>query len=76
MLKHQTPEETIANAGKAFKKAVFQHAKSNAISETFNIGSPLAFLTQKEAEVYNLTILSLGVDAAMKPEEIRNLLLV
>jgi V/A-type H+/Na+-transporting ATPase subunit C len=74
--KAPTPEETIANAGKAFRKAVFQHAKASAISETFNIGSPLAFLTQKEAEVYNLTVLSLGVDAAMKPEEIRNQLLI
>jgi vacuolar-type H+-ATPase subunit C/Vma6 len=74
--KAQTPEETIANAEKAFKKAVVQHAKSSAISETFNIGSPLAFMAQKEAEVYNLTVLSLGVDAAMKPDEIRNQLLI
>jgi vacuolar-type H+-ATPase subunit C/Vma6 len=72
----QTPEETIANAGKAFKKAVNQHAKSNAISETFNIGLSLAFMTQKETEVYNLTVLSLGVDSLMHPEEIRNQLLV
>ena len=42
----------------------------------FNVGSPLAFLTQKETEVYNLTVLSLGVDAAMKPDEIRNQLLI
>lgn len=74
--KAQTPEETIAAAEKAFKKAVVQHAKSSAISETFNVGSPLAFLTQKETEVYNLTVLSLGVDAAMKPDEIRNQLLI
>jgi vacuolar-type H+-ATPase subunit C/Vma6 len=74
--KAQTPEETIANAEKALKKAIVQHAKSSAISETFNIGSPLAFMTQKEAEVYNLTILSLGVDAAMKPDDIRNQLLI
>jgi vacuolar-type H+-ATPase subunit C/Vma6 len=74
-IKAQTPEETIATAEKAFKKAVVQHAKSSAISETFNIGSPLAFMTQKEVEVYNLTVLSLGVDGAMKPEEIRNQLL-
>jgi V/A-type H+/Na+-transporting ATPase subunit C len=75
-VKSQSPEETIATAGKAFKKAVFHHAKSSSISETFNIGSPLAFLTQKEVEVYNLTVLSLGVDSAMKPEEIRNQLLI
>jgi vacuolar-type H+-ATPase subunit C/Vma6 len=74
-VKSQTPEETIAAAEKALKKAVLQHAKSSAITETFNIGSPIAFITQKEAEVHNLTVLSLGVDSAMKPEEIRNQLL-
>jgi vacuolar-type H+-ATPase subunit C/Vma6 len=74
-VKTQTPEETIANAGKAFKKAVFQHAKSSTICETFNIGAPLAYLKQKEVEVENLTVLSLGVDAGMKPEEIRRQLL-
>jgi len=74
--KAQSPEETIAAAEKAFKKAVIQHAKSRAVSETFNIGSPLAFMTQKEAEVYNLTVLSLCVDASVKPDEIRSQLLV
>jgi vacuolar-type H+-ATPase subunit C/Vma6 len=74
-VKSQTPEETIAAAEKALKKAVLQHAKSSAISETFNIGSQIAFITQKEAEVQNLTVLSLGIDSAMKPEEIRNKLL-
>ena len=75
-VKAQNPEETIANAGKAFKKAMFQHAKSSAISETFNIGSPLAFMTQKEAEVFNLTILSLSVSSEMKHDELRNHLLL
>ncbi len=75
-VKAQNPEETIANAGKAFKKAVFQHAKTSAISETFNIGSPLAFMTQKEAEVFNLTALSLSVSSEMKPEDIRSQLLL
>ena len=74
--KTQTPEETIAAAEKAFKKAILQHAKSSTISEPFNIGSPIAFMTQKEAEVYNLNVLSLGIDGAMKPEEIRSLLLL
>lgn len=68
----QTPEETIADAGKAFKNAVLQRAKSSIICEVFNIGSPLGFMTQKETEVYNLAVLSLGVDAALKPEEIRS----
>jgi len=75
-VKGQSPEETIANAGKAFRKAVFQHAKSSAISETFNIGSPLAFMTQKEAEVFNLTVLSLSVSSEMTHENIRNQLLL
>ena len=70
------PHEVVANAEKAFRKAVFQHAEASTITETFNIGLPLAFLTQKEAEVRNLAALSLGVEAAMKPEAIRNLLLV
>ena len=74
--KAQTPEETIATAGRTFKKAVFQHSKLSAITETFNIGSPLAFLTRKEAEVYNLAVISLGVDSSLKPEEIRNQLLI
>ncbi len=73
--KTQTPEETIAAAEKAFKKAILQHAKSSVLKEAFNIGLPLAFITQKEAEVYNLTVLSLGVESAMKPEEIRSLLI-
>jgi vacuolar-type H+-ATPase subunit C/Vma6 len=75
-VKAQNPEETIANAGKAFKKEVFQHAKKSAISETFNIGAPLAFITQKEAEVFNLTALSLSVSSEMKHEDIRSELLL
>jgi len=75
-VKAQNPEETIANAEKAFKRAVFQHAKASRVTETFNIGVALAFLTQKDAEVYNLTVLSLGVEAAMKPEDIQSKLLV
>ena len=48
---------------------------NQGIKEVFNIVLPLAFITQKEAEVYNLTVLSLGVEGAMQPEEIRSLLL-
>ena len=72
----QTPEETVAKAEKAFRKAVLLHAKKSAIRETFNIGSTLIFITLKEAEVHNLTALSLGVEAIMKPEAIRNQLLL
>ena len=74
--KAQSPEEIIANAEKAFKKAVLQHAKASKIPENFNIGAPLAFMTQKEAEVHNLTALSSGVEAAIKPEDIQRQLLL
>ena len=74
--KAQDPHETVANAQKTFSKVVVEHAMSSVIIDTFNIGLPLAFITHKEAEVHNLTALSLGVEAAMAPEAIRNLLLV
>ena len=69
--KAHTPEETIANAEKAFKKAVYQHAKTSVITEIFNIGAPLAFMTQKEVEIYNLTALSLNVNPEAVHEEVR-----
>lgn len=69
-------EETIASAEIAFLKAVYQRAKASIITEIFNIGSSLAFMAQKKVEVRNLTALSLGVEAAMKPEEIQRKLLV
>lgn len=69
-LKSAIPEESLGFAEKAFKKARFEYAKSSRISENFNIGAPLAFLTQKEAEVHNLIALSTGVDAAVNPERI------
>jgi V/A-type H+-transporting ATPase subunit C len=74
--KAESPAEIIANAEKAFKKAVFQHAKASIISEHFNIGVPLAFMTQKEAEVYNLTVLSSCKEAAIKPEDMQRQLLL
>ena len=72
----QNKHETISNAGKAFKKAVFEHAQASVITQTFNIEMPLAFITQKEAEVHNLVALTLGLEAGLKPENIRNLLLL
>jgi V/A-type H+/Na+-transporting ATPase subunit C len=71
-----TPEETIANAEKAFRKAILAYAKKSVLRETFNIGSTLSFITLKEAEVHNLTALTLGVESGMKPEAIRNQLLI
>jgi vacuolar-type H+-ATPase subunit C/Vma6 len=72
----QNSEETIGNAEKAFKKALHQYAETSIISENFNIGAPLAFLTEKGAEVNNLTATSSGVEAAIKPEEIQRQLLL
>jgi V/A-type H+/Na+-transporting ATPase subunit C len=74
-VKAQDPYGTVANAEKAFSQAVLRHAQKNRILDTFNIGLPLAFLTMKRMEVHNLTAVSLGVEAAMKPEAIRSLLL-
>lgn len=74
--KAQSPEETVANAEKAFNKALFSHAKESRFTEIFNIGAVLAFLTQKEAEVHNLTAVSLGVEVGLKPEDIQRRLLL
>jgi vacuolar-type H+-ATPase subunit C/Vma6 len=71
-----TPEETIAAAEKNFKKAILAYAEKKYIREIFNVGSTLIFITLKEAEVHNLTALTLGVDAGMKSEVIRNQLLL
>jgi len=70
-----TPEETIAATEKAFRAAILQKAKKSVIRETFNVGSTLSFITIKEAEVHNLTALTLGVEGGLKPEAIRNQLL-
>ena len=75
-VKTQTPEEAIANAEKAFKKTVYQHAKRSIITEIFNIGAPLAFMTQKEVEVYNLIALSLNATPENKHENVRTELLL
>lgn len=72
----QNPEKTLANAEKAFKKAVFQHAKANRVHDTFSIGAPLAFMTLKEAEVHNLIAMSSGIESAVNPEEIQGQLLL
>ena len=69
-----TPEETIATAEKAFRAAILQKAKKSVIRETFNVGSTLSFITIKEAEVHNLTALTLGVEGGLK-QAIRNQLL-
>jgi vacuolar-type H+-ATPase subunit C/Vma6 len=71
-----TPIETLAAAEKTFKRTILAHAKKSRIREIFNVGAILIFITLKEAEVHNLTALSLGIEAGMKPEVIRNQLLL
>lgn len=75
-VKAQSPEETIINAEKAFRKAVFQHAKESRIGESFNVGAALVFMVQKEVEVHNLVAASVGVEAGIKPEAIESQLLL
>jgi vacuolar-type H+-ATPase subunit C/Vma6 len=71
----QTAEETLANTEKAFIRAVFEHARGSRFTEIFNIGSVLSFLTQKQVEVHNLVVASLGIEAALNPEEIKRQML-
>ena len=75
-VKGPDPEKTIANAEKAFERAVFQHAKTCRVRDTFSIGAPLAFMTLKKVEVQNLIATSSGVEAAINSEEIQNQLLL
>ncbi len=69
------PEETLAKAEKGFKESLLKNAKSSSITNTFNIGMPLSFMTQRENEVYNLRAVALGIDGALKPDLIRSQLL-
>jgi vacuolar-type H+-ATPase subunit C/Vma6 len=71
-----TAEETVANAEKAFRNAVFKHTKESRFMEIFNIGSVLAFMTQKQVEVHNLVVVSLSVEAALKTKEIQRQLML
>jgi vacuolar-type H+-ATPase subunit C/Vma6 len=66
-----TPEETLANSEKAFKKALLNHAHETRITELFNVGAPLAFITEKDAEATNLTIISLGIEHKKTPQDIQ-----
>ena len=43
--------------------------KASRISENFNIGAALGFMTQKETEVHNLIALSSGLEGEIKPEQ-------
>ncbi len=74
--KAQSPEDTLAATEKAFKKAMFQHAKVCTIGEIFNVGAPLAFMMIKEAEVRNLIAASAGVEGGVNMEYIQSQMLL
>lgn len=75
-IKASSPEETVGNAEKTFRRGVFLHAKESRLTEIFNVGAVLAFLTRKETEVHNLSVVSLGLEAGLKPEDIQSQLLL
>jgi V/A-type H+/Na+-transporting ATPase subunit C len=75
-VKAESPEETIANAQKVFRSAFFDHALEYRVTEAFNVGAALSFMVQKEVEVRNLVTISIGVEAGMKPEDIKRLMLL
>jgi vacuolar-type H+-ATPase subunit C/Vma6 len=72
IVKSASPQETVAKSEKAFKNAMLVYAKESRIRENFDIGAPLAFLTQKEVEVQYLTAIGLGVESGTKPEDLQN----
>ena len=75
-VKAPSPAETLAAAEKAFRKALFLHAKAFTIGEIFNVGAPLAFMMLKEAEVRNLIAASAGVDGGVSMEYIQSQMLL
>jgi vacuolar-type H+-ATPase subunit C/Vma6 len=74
--KAASPEETIAGAERALKKAVLKHAYEFRFRDVFNVGALVAFMVQKEAEIVNLVTISLCIDNNQKPEDIWRLLLL
>lgn len=74
--KASTPDDTLAAAEKAIKKAEYQHAKVATIGEIFNVGAPLAFMMLKEAEVRNLIAASAGVEGGVSTDFIQSQMLL
>jgi vacuolar-type H+-ATPase subunit C/Vma6 len=68
--KASSPEETLAGAERAIKKAILDHAHAMRFTDVFNAGAPIAFMVQKEAEATNLLTISLGIDNMQKSEGI------
>jgi len=75
-VKAEIPEEIVSAAEKAFRKAIFEHAKKTKIGDLFNIGVVLGFMVQKEVEAYTLTAISLGIEYGWKSDDILRLLLL
>jgi V/A-type H+/Na+-transporting ATPase subunit C len=74
-VKAETPEETISAAEKAFRRDIFERAKKTKVGDTFNVGTPMSFMVNKEIELYNLTAISLGIEYNWKKDDISRLLL-
>jgi vacuolar-type H+-ATPase subunit C/Vma6 len=74
--KAASPEETLANAERAIKKAILNHACEMRFTDVFNVEAPIALMVQKETEVVNLVTISLSIDNKLKPEDIVRLLLL
>jgi V/A-type H+/Na+-transporting ATPase subunit C len=69
-------EEIIAAGERAFRNSVFTNALKKRVAEVFNIGLPLAFMIQKETEIHNLNIISLGIETELSPEKIQSKLIL
>ncbi len=76
LVRGSSQEETLAAAERAFRIAVFEHAKAGSVSEIFNVGAALAFMMVKEAEVHNLIAMSAGVEGGVAGERIQSQLLL
>ncbi len=72
IVKSADPQETVAASEKTFENALLAYAKASRIRASFNIGASLAFLTQKEVEVHNLTTIAFGAEAGMKPDDMQS----
>ena len=66
----ESPEEIVWGAEKALKRELFEHARKTKIGNPFNVGSVLAFIIRKEIELYNLTVISLGITYGWKKDDI------
>ncbi len=72
----ESPEETVVNAEKVFRRMLFEHANKSVIDQTFNVGAPLAFMAQKEVETENMKTIAVGLESALKPQDIQSELLL